>query len=96
MAPTTIGAAGLETSSNSTLRMPELSLATSVTGSDPLRAPPASIPDASTVTTGAVGSLIVTSLPCRMWLMPPPAATEQSVGRLKQPTRKASVVASPL
>ena len=76
--------------------MPELSLAVTVTGSEPLTAAPASSPDASTVTVGAVGSLIVTSLPCRMWLIAPPVSTEHGVPRLKQPTRRTSVLASPL
>ena len=42
--------------------MPLLSVADTVTGSEPLRWPPASRPDASTVTfDGGVGSSIVTS-----------------------------------
>ena len=43
--------------------MPAPSVALSVTGSEPSREPPASSPDASTVTDGGVGSLIVTSAP---------------------------------
>ncbi len=43
--------------------MPELSLAESRIGSVPLRVPPASRPNASTVTVGLVRSFSVTSLP---------------------------------
>ncbi len=75
--------------------MPAPSLAVTVTGSEPLRPPPASRPEASAVAVGGVGSLIVTSEPCRMWRIAPPVLTEHGEARSKQPARRIRVFALP-
>ena len=68
------------TSISSSRLIPELSLAVSVTGSEPLRAPPASRPEASTVALGTVGSLIVMSEPMHEVLDPAAGGDRARVG----------------
>jgi hypothetical protein len=70
------------TSISSSRLIPELSLAVTVTGSEPPRAPPANRPEASTVALGLVGSLIVMSEPITRCSIRPPAATEHGLVRL--------------
>jgi hypothetical protein len=81
----------------STRRMPPLSVASSVTTSEPEREPPASRPEASIDAAGRVGSLRTTCAPESRCETPPPAATEHAVLTVpsKQPTAICSVVAVP-
>ena len=78
--------------------MPPLSLASSVTASEPLRRPPASSPEASTEAAGFVGSLSTTRAPEIRFPIAPPPAVVQAVffEPLKQPTTICSDVALPV